>query len=294
VVVPVTATGTVLDVKIVEISTATPSGGVAPITALHEAVETALEEADTYSGSGVIVDYPAYVNNTTTNDWSVRRDDGILLTGQIYKTTNNSYVQGKDFLLHNGNRVQFTGSITWQQVNITPASISVNQNPSLLYGVCEGYSGNHMLVRSDDDGLIYNANTIRISGTSPEVDVASYANSGFSIAEKLQLRGLRVSTNSTDALTVSRNWRTVDFFPNGFSDNPEGDNIGFLNWATTNSGSSWYVITLNGTQHSFQTVLDHATGTLLSPNNTVAQANRGRRVGRKVDQANAWITLRDA
>jgi hypothetical protein len=44
--IPVTSSGTVLDVKIVEISAVAPSGGVAPTTAFHEAMETALEEAD--------------------------------------------------------------------------------------------------------------------------------------------------------------------------------------------------------------------------------------------------------
>lgn len=147
VVVPVTASGTVLDVKITDIDplaktrfheameTALEEADVVDVniatvaaaakTQFHEAVETALEEADTYSGTGAIVDYPSYVNNANFNNWSVRRDDGILLTGQFYKITNNSYVQGKDFLLHNGTRVQFTGTSTWQQVNMGTVNATI-------------------------------------------------------------------------------------------------------------------------------------------------------------------------
>lgn len=58
--VPVTSSGTVLEVKIVEISTTTPSGGVAPITAFHEAMETALEQAEHV----VVVDRDADLRGT--------------------------------------------------------------------------------------------------------------------------------------------------------------------------------------------------------------------------------------
>lgn len=199
VVVPVTASGTVLDVKIVEISAVAPSGGVAPITAFHEAVETALEDAE---------------------------------------------------------------------------GITVNQNPTLLYGVCEGYSGNYMLVRSDDDGVTYNANTIRISGTSPEVDVASYANSGFSAAEKYQLRGLRVSSTYTDALTYARNWRTVDFFPHGLQSGITG-HITSRNSSTV--ADSWEITTDNGIIHSSQRVT-HEGASLDNTNTSVRDAFYGSRV----------------
>ena len=287
VVVPVTSSGTVLDVKIVEISTATPSGGVAPITAFHEAMETALEEADTDSGSGVIVDYPAYVNNTNFNNWSVRRDDGVLLTGQSYKTTNNSSVQGKDFLLHNGNRVQFTGSTTWQQVNINPGNITVNQNPTLLYGVCEGFSGVYMRVRSDDDGVIYNANTIRISGTSPEVDVSSHTSGGYSLAEKYRLRGLRVSTIATDALTYARNWRTLDFFPSGFDSIPTAAiGKGTIHWATdTNSLYTWQIVRSDGTVTAYDQRVHH-NGSLIMGSYRIDY--RGRLVTHNPGQPGLW------
>jgi len=68
--------------------------------------------------TGVITEFPNYVGSNVYNGWTIRRDDGMLLTNQFFTKVNNSSANGQDFLLHNGKRVQFQGGTNWQEIRM--------------------------------------------------------------------------------------------------------------------------------------------------------------------------------
>jgi hypothetical protein len=134
VVVPVSASGTVIDVKIVEISTTTPFGGVAPITAFHEAMETALDDAtgiDVLSSSiyGVITDGVTWNQGGV---WTVTKEDGIILPYQQCNGDDGLAVFGSatNYSSYIGRKVAFVNGSIWQMIT-DPKSVSVSNQPSV-------------------------------------------------------------------------------------------------------------------------------------------------------------------
>jgi len=82
VVVPVNASGTVLNVKIVEISTVAPPGGVAPTEAFEAAMEDAINDAEELTGVIVGPNIHTTASVAYTPVWDILGSDGVTYTSQ--------------------------------------------------------------------------------------------------------------------------------------------------------------------------------------------------------------------